>query len=121
MQYIIMQDKHPIDELFRQGLEGASVTPPSSVWAGVQRSRGRGGWRRKALAGILLLGLGAATWSIVRQWGPGNIETDGLVGHAFVDHQGSFATGDREGTPSLRSTPARHPPLPRSRRGPKRV
>ena len=98
MQYIIMQDKHPIDELFRQGLEGASVTPPPSVWAGLQRSRGRGGWRRKALAGILLLGLGAATWSIVRQWGPGNIEADGLVGHAFVDHQGSSAT-DQQGRP----------------------
>ena len=39
--------------------------------------------------------------------GPGNIEADGLVGHAFVDHQGSSATdqqGDREGTPSLDDT-----------------
>ncbi|MCB0794398.1 MAG: hypothetical protein KDB88_06645, partial [Flavobacteriales bacterium] len=64
MQYIIMQDKHPIDELFRQGLERASVAPPSNVWTTIQRERGRdrNDWWWIGGAGAILIGLGLAVW-----------------------------------------------------------
>lgn len=62
-----MQEKHPIDDLFRRALSEAEVTPPASVWEGVVRHRSWGHRllarleRRWWLSLLLLLLVGSTT------------------------------------------------------------
>lgn len=61
-----MRGKHPIDELFRQGLHDAEAAPPTEAWAGIARAlddKGRrsvGRYGRWTLGLLLLLVGGAA-------------------------------------------------------------
>ncbi len=61
MRYIVMQDRHPIDDLFRRGLEQAEATPPHRVWEGVVRARDqrRARWWYFGLAAGLLVLVGS--------------------------------------------------------------
>ena len=63
-----MRERHPIDDLFRQGLANAEASPPSGILEGVmhQRSRGRHQLLRLRRRWPLLVALlccgGGATW-----------------------------------------------------------
>lgn len=62
-----MQERHPIDDLFRRGLQGASVAPPpglaSAIVAKVQVRRRRALlWRWRLVAALLLLVGGTFLW-----------------------------------------------------------
>jgi len=62
-----MQERHPIDDLFRQSLQGASVAPPpalaSAIMAKVQGRRRRALlWRWRMVAALLLLAGGTFLW-----------------------------------------------------------
>ncbi|HRD51839.1 MAG TPA: hypothetical protein PKY96_04250 [Flavobacteriales bacterium] len=62
-----MQERHPIDDLFRRGLQGASVAPPpalaSAIMAKVQGRRRRALlWRWRLVAALLLLVGGTLLW-----------------------------------------------------------
>lgn len=71
-----MNGRHPIDDLFARTLRDAEATPPSAVWEGIVRERGKGRHAvakrrsRWGLAALLLLLLGSAGyWTLTHRGG----------------------------------------------------
>jgi hypothetical protein len=97
------QERHPLDERFRQVLEHAEVAPPPAVWQAVKQARDggrrRAGWWRwyfPALAVLLLTGL-SATYFALRS--PKVLEEQAIqvtmAKEAAPEHQPLATSGNR--------------------------
>jgi hypothetical protein len=97
------QERHPLDERFRQVLEHAEVAPPPAVWQAVKQARDggrrRAGWWRwffPALAVLLLTGL-SATYFALRS--PKVVEEQAvqvtMAQEAAPEHQPLATSGNR--------------------------
>ena len=88
MLYIVMQERHPVDDLFRQGLAFAEVSPPAHVWAGIEEKRKRrfGAWRFW-LVGAAALALVSGTIALTQ------IRPEASVGKAAIAQRNNATNG----------------------------
>jgi hypothetical protein len=102
-----MQERHPIDDRFRQVLANAEAEPPASVWAGIaaaQDKRRRGGaWSWRRYAGLALVGtalLGAMVHYATNDTGNDQL-TDGMVNGTMTQAEPGVNGMAREKKPSV--------------------